>query len=303
MKLFLVVALWIVNRLMHGLGRYFGDSCVFHRLLHVARLLRVKHRFLKIGERDDDIYIAAYMKSGTTWAQMILYQLTTDGNMDFGHIYDVSPWLEVDAPSMAEFPAPRVIKTHLSYRHIPRHRKGRFIFLSRDGRDVAVSMYHHQKSYAYDPPLTFDEVFAVRFGEAETKNSRTEGPPNWFTYTDEWLNNRYERKILYLHYEDMKADLEGVMRRIIDFCELKVDEKEFPRILERSGFAFMKRHEQKFGEQPQPGDPDHKVYDNFLRKGQVGDWRRYLSEEQERYFEERLQAMNWGRFPHVRPAV
>lgn len=52
---------------------------------------------LEFGEYDSDIYVATFPKSGTTLTQMILYQMTTEGKMDFNHIYDVSPWLRNDA--------------------------------------------------------------------------------------------------------------------------------------------------------------------------------------------------------------
>ncbi len=42
--------------------------------------------------RPDDIFIVTYPRSGTTWMQMILYQLTTDGKMNFPHISKVCPW-------------------------------------------------------------------------------------------------------------------------------------------------------------------------------------------------------------------
>jgi len=39
--------------------------------------------FKSFVPRNDDIFIVTYPRSGTTWLQQILYQLTTDGNMDF----------------------------------------------------------------------------------------------------------------------------------------------------------------------------------------------------------------------------
>ena len=60
-----------------------------------ADRLRFEQYKLEFGERDDDIYITTYPKSGTTVMQVILYQLTTKGDMGFKHIYDVSPWIEM----------------------------------------------------------------------------------------------------------------------------------------------------------------------------------------------------------------
>ena len=69
-------------------------SSARNRLTILRNLLRVRMFKREFDYRSDDIYVATYMKSGTTLLQMILYQLFTDGNMDFDHIYDVSPWLE-----------------------------------------------------------------------------------------------------------------------------------------------------------------------------------------------------------------
>src|SRR5262249_49561577 len=55
-------------------------------------LLELKH--FKFVPRPDDIFIVTYPRSGTTWMQMILYQLTTDGNMDIPHIAERCPWFE-----------------------------------------------------------------------------------------------------------------------------------------------------------------------------------------------------------------
>src|SRR5260221_11642986 len=45
----------------------------------------------------DDIFIVTYPKSGTTWMQMILYQLITSGEMDIKHIGHLLPdWDELE---------------------------------------------------------------------------------------------------------------------------------------------------------------------------------------------------------------
>jgi hypothetical protein len=57
-------------------------------LLITTRMRKLMKDF---GQRETDIYVVSYPRSGTTLMQMILYQMTTDGNMEFDHIYDVSP--------------------------------------------------------------------------------------------------------------------------------------------------------------------------------------------------------------------
>ncbi|MEE8370955.1 MAG: sulfotransferase domain-containing protein, partial [Sphingomonadales bacterium] len=44
--------------------------------------------------RPDDVLIATFAKAGTTWLQQIVHVLRTGGDMDFGEITEVVPWIE-----------------------------------------------------------------------------------------------------------------------------------------------------------------------------------------------------------------
>ena len=69
--------------------------------------------------RDDDIVIATYAKSGTTWVQQIVSQLIFSG-ADGLEVAEMSPWLDLRVPPKeVKLPAVhaqkhrRFIKTHL----------------------------------------------------------------------------------------------------------------------------------------------------------------------------------------------
>ena len=47
--------------------------------------------------RDDDIIIATYGKSGTTWMQQIVAQLLFDGDPDIA-VGEMSPWVDLRVP-------------------------------------------------------------------------------------------------------------------------------------------------------------------------------------------------------------
>ncbi len=229
----------------------------------------------EFGERDDDIYIATYPKSGTTLMQMILYQLTTDGNSDFHHIYDVSPWIR-NASARREkpkvFPSPRLIKTHDFYKEFPKGTKGRFIFVYRDGMDVAVSLYHQNKNYN-NPDLQLDE-FLKKFLSWKKRS--------WFYYTKDWLENKKRFPVLFLTYEDLIHHKEEQIRKIIDFCRLQSTAEQIDRAIRLSSFENMKKEEEKFGVQP----PVSKmVFDQFIRRGKVGEGSKLLSEDQRERFQ------------------
>lgn len=244
-------------------------------------LLRRAKRYL-FQPRPDDVFIASYPKSGTTLMQMMLYQMTTDGAMDFPHINSVSPFYEWEIRHFnlqaLDVPSPRIIKTHLAYPMVPRG--VRVIYLLRDVRDVAVSAYHHFcliTGRKADPA-----TFASQFLEGRSLFG------SWFDHAESWWPHRADDNVLFLWYEEIIADLEGTARRVADFCGFELREPELPRILERCGIDFMKRYQAKFDprlHQVSPGDRE------FIRKGQAGAGRAFLSDAQRELLEKRLASL------------
>jgi hypothetical protein len=245
----------------------------------VKRMEWVRLKYLDYVPRADDIFIVTYPRSGTTWMQMILYQLATDGNMNIPHIAQRVPWFEKSLKAGKGFgtlPAPRIFKSHLPYRQIP---KGpcKYIYVVRNGKDVAVSYYHLYRSHnGYGG--TFEEFFnqflngKVEFG-------------SWFQHVKGWWRHRTDSNVLFLRYEDLLANLEECVRRIIDFCGFDVAAERIPRILERCSFAFMKQHESQFDHLTGALWEQGLQLNLFLRNGQAGGWKGYLSRPQESRFE------------------
>ena len=232
--------------------------------------------------RPDDIFVVTYPRSGTTWMQMILYQLTTDGRMDFAHITQVCPWFKrrrKAGQDLEILPGPRVFKSHLTYRRIP---KGpcRYIYVARDGRDVAVSYYHFYRSHM-DYKGDFDEFF-VKFLAGDVSYG------SWRRHVEGWWAHRADPNVLFLHYEELVNDLAGGLHKIARFCELDVDSGRFGDVVERCGFAFMKKHESQF-------DPllgmlwERGTRPNaHIRDGRAGGWKEHLSPEQRSRFDRAL---------------
>ncbi|KAB8333999.1 sulfotransferase domain-containing protein [Scytonema tolypothrichoides VB-61278] len=233
--------------------------------------------------RPDDIFIVTYPRSGTTWMQMILYQLTTDGNMDFAHIYQVCPWLELSLElgkySFESFGYPRIFKTHLSYNDIP---KGpcKYIYVARDGKDVATSYFHFYVSHLKYQG-TFSEFFKSFLDGRIVYGS-------WFQHVSDWWLHREEPNILFLTYEDLIQDLEGCIQKIITFCNLKISSEKLPEILKRCSFEFMKEHENKFDHSLGVLVEEGFKPNSFIRKGMVGGGRKKLDSQQEMIFKQKL---------------
>jgi peroxiredoxin len=239
-------------------------------------LLELKH--FKFVPRPNDIFIVTYPRSGTTWMQMILYQLTTDGSMDVPHIAERCPWFERSTRSGCGFEnlaGPRIFKSHLSYRAIPKG-PGRYIYVARNGQDVAISYFNLYRNYnQYEG--TFDEFFQ-RFMRGKLHYG------SWFDHVEGWRKHRHDLNILFLSYEELTRDLEGCIRRISAFCQINVPEEKLPRIVERCSFEFMKQHEKKFDPALEMLWENGTQLDSFLRVGRAGEGARELSKEQRTRF-------------------
>ena len=99
--------------------------------------------------RDDDIVVATYAKSGTTWTQQIVGQLVFNGDPDV-EIGELSPWVDlrvppkaVKLPMLAAQTNRRIMKTHLPLDALVFSPRAKYLYIGRDGRDVLFSFYHH----------------------------------------------------------------------------------------------------------------------------------------------------------------
>ncbi len=117
-----------------------------------------------------DIFVCRPFPFRDNLMQMIVYQLLTDdAELPFTHISEVMPWFERKLGVTTRFAASswrrgqyRIFKSHLSYRRSPTIPKGpgRYIYVTRDGRDVAMSYYKfHQSHMNFEG--SFEEFFQI----------------------------------------------------------------------------------------------------------------------------------------------
>jgi hypothetical protein len=255
---------------IHGMVRLTQSM---QSLTNALRWLRLRHFWLK--PRPGDIYIATSPKAGTTWLQMIVYQLVTQGRGEFEHILQVSPFLEQlsdkrDAERLLDsLPSPRILKTHLLYGELNPPADSRVIYVTRNASDTLRSLYHHEclvEGFHLDFESFFREVM--------------DGGDSWFSHLESWWPHRNDPNVLHVRYEDLVADLEGGLRRIATFCGLTLDESRMGELMEKCGFQYMKQHNDRF-------DFRMTFYDRggtgggFIREGGVGKGRAKLSAEQQ----------------------
>src|SRR6266700_582516 len=232
--------------------------------------LSITRQQLMYQSRPTDIFIVSYPKSGTTWMQMIVYQLLTDGNMNIPHISSFIPHLEagVSPERLAARPDPRILKSHLPYRQIPKG-NGKYIYLLRNGLDVAVSYYFHHRRY-----LIYRDSFEAFFGRFL---SGAVASASWFDHVHDWLKNEQKLDLLVMPFEELASDFESSVVRVAEFCGVSLNDATRERILDNCSFEFMRKHEDKLDVSRASYEAHIDDSIRFMRKGQVGDSINYVS--------------------------
>jgi len=251
--------------------------------------------------RDDDIVIATYAKSGTTWTQQIISQLIFNGAEGL-EVAEMSPWLdlrvpprEVKLPPLEAQTHRRFIKTHLPVDALVFSPRAKYLYIARDGRDVVWSMYNHHvnaNAFWYEalndspgrvgPPITPppDSVHRYFLDWLEQ-----DGHPFWPFWENvrSWWAIRDLPNVMLLHFAELKADMPGQIRRIAGFLDIAIDEARFPAIVEHCGFDYMKAHATK--SVPLGGAFWDGGAETFVNQGTNGRWRDILTEEDNARYE------------------
>ena len=255
--------------------------------------------------RVDDIIIATYGKSGTTRTQQILAQLLFDGADDVP-VSEMSPWLDLRVPpkevKLAAVEAQthrRFLKTHLPVDALVYSPRAKYIYVGRDGRDVVWSLYNHH-SRANELWYRMLNETPGRVGPpidkppAEIRQYfldwlERDGYPFWSFWENarSWWAIRDLPNVMLLHFDELKADLPGSIRRIADFLGIAIDEGRFPAIVEHCSFEWMKANGNNVT--PLAGQPWDGGSQTFINKGVNGRWRDVLSAEDCQRYEERAR--------------
>lgn len=256
--------------------------------------------------RDDDMVIATYAKSGTTWMQQIIGQLLFRADPDI-EVAEMSPWLDLRVPPKAvKLPVVeaqthrRFLKTHLPVDALRFSPKAKYIYIGRDGRDVVWSMYNHHANanetwYAalndtpgrVGPPIERPPSDIRRYWRDWMDR---DGHPFWPFWENirTWWEIRNLPNVRLIHFNDMKRDLAGEIRRIAAFFEIPIDESCFDKVVEHCSFDWMKKNARK--SVPLGGAFWDAGAEVFINKGVNGRWADVLSKDESAEYEARASA-------------
>jgi aryl sulfotransferase len=262
--------------------------------------------------RPDDIVIATSYKAGTTWTQRIVSLLIFGpGELPENlNLMVMSPWVDQRffgpiAPVLEYLEKQehrRFLKSHLPLDALPYRDDVKYICVGRDTRDVFMSVFNHYSAYTdlmYQMLAANDPVGGPMprcpedprdlWAEWITKPAfawEPDGSPWWSHHyqVESFWKHRDLDNILMVHYADMKADLEGEMRRIAGFLGIEHDESVWPELVHAATFDSMKEearaHSDRMGMVFEGGS------DRFFFKGTNGRWRDVLTPDDLELYEQ-----------------
>ncbi|HUO13206.1 MAG TPA: sulfotransferase domain-containing protein, partial [Caulobacteraceae bacterium] len=223
---------------------------------------------------------------------------------------DISPWLDAtifnpldhDLAKLKAQTHRRYIKSHLPFDALPLWDTVKYIHVGRDGRDARLSWQNHEQGFN---PEAVARIAANAMLLAAERGKTLTGPPpappedprdyllawldeleasssadgrfgdTFFTFEETYWRERSRPNLLMVHYNDMKEDLAGEMRRISDFLEIDTPETLMPSLVEAARFDTMKRDGDALF--PALHEMFDRGADRFINKGRSGRWREYLT--------------------------
>lgn len=206
--------------------------------------------------RPEDVFVVTQMKCGTTWMQHLVYQVLTRGGGDLAErgeaLYAIAPWLEgvrsvglEEAPLVGEGRPSRIIKTHFPADLCPFDPTAKYVYVVRHPVSCFASCVDFIRANL--------GAFAPELGHVR----------DWFCSDDMWWGSwprhvegwwklaRERDNVLFVRFEDMKADLPAVAARVARFLDLpELGPEELEAVVRKCGFEYMRSHADSFEMQP-----------------------------------------------------
>ncbi|CAG9118785.1 unnamed protein product [Plutella xylostella] len=186
-------------------------------------------------------------------------------------------------------PRPRYIRSHLPWDLLPTHiendtgsARAKVIYTARNPKDMVVSYYHYC-TLVHGLKGSFED-FCDLF-----MRDRAPFGPVWNHILGFW-NRRHDPNLLFIKFEEMKRDLPSVVRRTATFLNKTLSDDDVAKLCDHLSFNNMKTNKavnlETILERSYGKTYLESTQLRFIRKGEIGDWKNYMSEDLSRRFDQ-----------------
>lgn len=274
---------------------WWEDDCLFQlgEFWHLPQLIKPIKRVIKnFKPLPSDVILASFPKTGTTWLKSLIFSIVNRSSkhrLTLEHPHELVPFLEVQVYSHSDEPpnmAPsdmndsrRIFATHISYQLLKETLDScdcRVVYVTRNPKDTLVSTWHFANkmhNMGKVEPWSLD-VATDKF----CRGVFPSGPYYEHVIGYKELSLKRPTNVLFLTYEEMINDPHWHVKKLGEFLGCPFDgEDEVQEIVRSCSIDVLKNHEVNKSEESPAWFPS--PYNSFFRKGVVGDYRNYLSDE------------------------
>lgn len=223
----------------------------------------IQHR----GLGANDVFVASYPRSGSTWLRFMLFELLTGQESSFEAVDRTVAGVgrHYNAPGLLPNQG-RLLQTHEPHRR--EYKKA--IYLVRDVRDVILSEYRFCRRLRFfngDFDTFFERFIAGRVNRYGF----------WGDHVRAWNQVKQNglADVLWIRFEDMRANTPQILTQIVHFLGIPSDTDAVMKATQNHSLQNMKQKE----------DSSKKFSDNahgirLVTDGSVGKWHQNLSAQQ-----------------------
>ncbi|CAD7091120.1 unnamed protein product [Hermetia illucens] len=262
--------------------------------------------FYNFQARPDDIWIATFPRSGTTWTQELVWLLANDLDYETAqrepltkrfpffefHIFmhdDVKQELlddNADDPNkmnfieiisqpgyefFAQMQQRRFIKTHFPFSLLPpsvTEQQAKVIYVARNPKDVAVSFYHLNRLYKTQGYIGDFPRYWSYF-----KRGLNPWMP-YFSHLKEGWSHRHDPNVLFMFYEDMNKNFPETICKVAKFLGKTLTTEQIDKLATYLNIENFKNNPAVNGKELKEVKVLNSGEAGFVRNGKIGSWQK-----------------------------